>query len=113
MKLAQRQDPQSVQGRIYQNLTRWISIRMEHDMFAGSEMSVIDTGNEHVLGYVRYHGTNRVLIFANFSEQEQNIPANLLRMYGLGYEFTDLFTGLPVEMKDRMLAAYEFLCLMA
>ena len=35
----------------------------------------------------------RALVLANFSEQPQVIPANLLRLYGLSYQFTDLLSG--------------------
>ena len=42
-------------------------------------MDVIDTGNGHVLGYLRHYGRDKILALANFSEQEQCIEANVLR----------------------------------
>jgi amylosucrase len=112
-KVELRNDPASVQGRIYQNLLQWIRIRKEHEEFSGSELEVIQTGNDQVLGFVRLYQSRRLLIFANFSEDEQLIPGNVLRLYGLGYEMTDLITGLAVKIQDRKLSAYDVQCLMA
>jgi hypothetical protein len=76
-------------------------------------MQAIDTGNPHVLGYVRPQVDRRALVFANFSEQPQTIPANLLRLYGLSYTFTDLLSGQPLEMQDLLLTPYDFRCLIS
>ncbi len=56
-------------------------------------MMVIESGNPHLFGYVRHHGGQRLLIVANFSEQPQELDANRLRIYGLGYHFADLING--------------------
>jgi amylosucrase len=106
-----RHDPDSLEGRTFQGLQRLIRLRKQNQIFAGNAMEVIDTGNEQVLAYLRLHGKNRALVFANFSEQPQIIPGNLLRLYGLSYTLTDLLNGETVTAEDLNLPAYGFACL--
>jgi amylosucrase len=73
----------------------------------------METDNEHVLGYMRKNEDQRLLIFANFSENEQMISANILRLYGLSYQFTDLMSGEKILLGDVVLNPYQFLCLLA
>jgi glycosidase len=110
-KVALRKDAETVEGQIFQNFKRLIDLRKSHPIFSGGEMQIIDTGNESVFGYLRTHGNERALVFANFSEQEHTIPANLLRLYGLGYEFKDLRKDETRPFADLTLAPYQFICL--
>ena len=110
-KAAQRHEPHSLEGRIYQGLRRLIALRVDTPIFAGSHLQVIDTNNRHVLGYVRSLGSQRVLIFANFSEQEQVVSANQLRLYGLSYTYTDLLSGENLVFGDMTLEPLGFRCL--
>jgi hypothetical protein len=48
-------------------------MRKQHEAFSGGELEVIATGNDHVLAYMRTCGTERALIFANFSEIPQAV----------------------------------------
>ena len=73
---------------------------------------MINTENEHVLGYVRYNMEQRVLIYANFSEKEQMIPGNLLRLHNWGSKLTDAINGTTIPLGDIILEPYQFLCLM-
>jgi amylosucrase len=109
-RVEKRNDLTCLEGRVYQGLQQLIALRKQNPIFSGHEMKVIATGNDHVLAYVRLQENHRALVFANFSEQEQTIPGNLLRLYGLGYEATDLFTGQPVPFGDLKLPAYDFRC---
>ena len=108
-----RTDPDCVEGRIFQGLQRLIRLRRSELAFSGSEMQIIQTGNEHVFGYMRIHDSERVLVFANFSEAAQSISANLLRLYGLSYEYEDLLEGKPLENQAINLAPYQFVSLKA
>jgi len=110
-KIAKRKDPQSNEGRIYAGLQQLIALRKANAAFTGGEMQVIRTDSPHVLGYVRSHAGQRILVFANFSEDLQTLPANLLRLYGLGYEYTDLLTQQPFPLQDFQLEPFQFLCL--
>lgn len=73
-----RHDPQSVEGRIYRGLRQLIQLRKENEVFSGNELRVLQTENLHVLGYERRFAGRRALVFANFSEQEQTLPPNVL-----------------------------------
>ena len=110
-KVELRENTQSVEGRIFNGLKRLIEMRKEYPVFSGSQMAVIPTGNDHVLGYMRVFGPQRALVFANFSESQQTLTVNLLRLYGLSYQFTDLISGKAIPSKDLDLGPYQFVCL--
>jgi len=107
-KYDRRNSPTTVEGRIYLGLRRLIDMRLRHPAIAGQEMQVIDTGSSNVLGFVRSHEGQRAIIMANFSEKEQVVPANLLRLYGLGYTFVDLLSGENFTAQDITLAPLDF-----
>jgi amylosucrase len=77
-------------------------------------MQVINTGSDHVLGYVRQHDSKRLLVLANFTEQKQTVASNELRLRGLSYSFVDLVTGEQVASgEDLTLEPYRFVWLQA
>jgi amylosucrase len=108
-----RSQPSTPAGRIYHGLKSLIAMRKSNPVFSGHETEIIDTGNSQVLGYLKTHGSQRILALANFSEKDQVIPINLLRLYGLGYQFIDLVCGEAVPWKDLTLSPYQFICLKA
>jgi amylosucrase len=110
-KVAKRKQGDSVEGRIFQGLQRLIELRKNCLAFGGTELEVINTDNDHILGYVRVAENDRLLVFANFSEQQQVVSANQLRLYGLSYEFKNLFNGEIFSLQDLVLEPYEFACL--
>jgi amylosucrase len=109
--MARRHDESTLEGCIHRCLRHLIDVRKRHSVFSGSDMQVIDTGTDHVLGYVRQHNGDRALVLANFSEHEQTVPGNLLRLYGLAYAFTNLVTGQTVQADDLLMEPYAFVCL--
>jgi amylosucrase len=109
-KRARRHEPGSLEGRIYQRLCQLIEMRQSHPAFGGNNMQVMDTGSDQVLGYVRQSQDERVLVFANLSEQPQTLQGNLLRVYGLGYTFVDLLGGQTVPAGNLQLEALAFNC---
>ncbi len=94
-----RRDPGTVEGRVYAGLQRLIEIRKGCLAFSGDQMATFDTGNGHVFGYLRHRERERVLVLANFSEHEQRIAANTVRVNGLAYAFMDLISGQPVSIE--------------
>jgi hypothetical protein len=112
-KIARHLEPDTLEGKIYAGLQRLIRLRLENSVFSGQEMQVINTGNPHVLGYVRLHEHQRALIFANFSEETQSLPGNLLRLYGLGYQLRDMFSGKDFTIQDWTIQPFELRCLRA
>jgi glycosidase len=89
-----------------QTLTR---LRKEHPVFAGSELEIISTENEHVLGFVRTHGDKRAVIFANFSENEQVLPARILTQYNCHPAQIILGLSQFAPQKELTLAPLELL----
>ena len=78
-----RNDPESIEGRIYSNFKALISLRKGNRVYSKGKFEVIETENEHVLGYTRQDGKTRVIIFANFSDNEQAINKKILVQHNI------------------------------
>ena len=109
----------AVQGRIFGRLRHLIAVRKQTTAFAGGRMEVVDVGNDHVFGYVRSAPAGdvaqRVLALANFTETVQAIDANEVRLYGLGYRFTDLVAEKEMTLGEGEVALepYQVMWLLA
>jgi glycosidase len=112
-KVERRLDPDTIEGRIYQGLQRLIHLRQSTPAFSDGQLQVMNTGNPHVLGYVRTYQHDSVLVFANFTESEQTISANQLRLYGLSYQFVSLIDAKTFHLQDLTLPPFGFMCLAA
>ena len=106
-KYAKRKDPNCVEGRVYQGLQNLITLRKGHEAFAGDELEIIPTENDHVLGLMRKHAGKRAVIFANFSEHPQRIPARIFEGYSTqdkkklhGISQASLLTEMVLESLD-------------
>jgi glycosidase len=82
-KYVKRNDPGSIEGRVYQGLQKLISLRKENEVFSGGELEIIPTENDHVLGYIRRSMGKRAVIFANFTESPQSIPSRVCEQYSI------------------------------
>jgi amylosucrase len=103
-----RNDPNTVEGRVFQSLKEVIALRKEHPVFAGGEMEVISTENAHVLGYARLHNGDRVVVFANFSDSEQPVSARVIEQNNLAGK-SRLFGGSDISaMGAFLLKPLEF-----
>ncbi len=110
----QRGNAETPAGRVYSGLRQLIAVRRETRAFADGELTVIDTGNSHVFGYLRQHAGARVMVLANFSEYEQPISANLVRNHGLSYDFHDLISGDTIALGENLiLEPYRLVWLVA
>lgn len=97
------------QLEIYNSMRRLIELRKSLRAFAGQNMELFDTGNDHVLGFVRQESGHRVVVVANFSATEQVIDANRLRTAGLGRFFQDCVASSTIETShDVKLSPYQF-----
>jgi amylosucrase len=104
----------SLENRVFSQLCRLIQVRKNNPVFAGQEIEILDLGNPHILAYTHEHEGEHVLVLANFIEEAQSLPFNLLRLHGLSYRFTDLVTGQPVASgQDLSLGPYQFMWLAA
>jgi len=81
------------EGRVFAGLLKLARVRQNNFAFTRSETEIIDTGNDHVLGYFRQHQEQNVLVLANFAESEQPVAATRLRQLGLRRTFTDIIAG--------------------
>jgi amylosucrase/maltose alpha-D-glucosyltransferase/alpha-amylase len=108
-----RRDLHSIEGRIFQPLIRLIEIRKSHPVFAGAKTQIIETGNDHVFGYIHWRQSQGLLVLANFSEQEQMVELARFRTYGLKAPVYDLVQEKEINLgRVYTLRAYEFLWLM-
>ena len=111
-KMAQRTDPSAIEGRIYSQLQHLIHLRKTQPALAGHHTQILTIGNEHVLGFLREHDGQILLVLANFSEREQQVAANDLRLYGLSYAFRELIADEPLHLTERItLRPYQVLWL--
>lgn len=109
---ADRHDPTTVVGRIYAGIQQLCAVRRAHAVFAGAITEIVVTGNPHVFGFLRRHDNASALLLANFTEQEQRVEANTVRLHGLAYAFTDLLsTEAVVLARDLTFAPYQLRCL--
>ncbi len=68
----------TIEGRVYQGLKKLIELRKQHSVFSGGELEIIQTENDHVLGFMRTHAGKRSVIFANFSEAPQTLASRII-----------------------------------
>ena len=102
----------SIRKRIFRAIQRLITVRTETPAFAGQQMELFASGNEHILGYVRCHDGDRVTVLANFSEHPQSVDGNKLRTAGFGRFFEDVLSQNTVPSSQPIaLGAYEILWL--
>jgi glycosidase len=107
-----RGDATTIQGRLYQRLRKLIALRQQCTALADGEMDVIETGSDHIFGFVRSHGSERVAVLANFTEQPQSIEAYHLRQHGFTQECVDLVAGSSLAPEALLtLEPYQLQCL--
>ena len=70
---AKRNDADSVEGKIFKGIKQVIQLRKNNPVFAVQNTEIIDAGNPHVFCYGRKNSKNEILVFANFSERQQEI----------------------------------------
>jgi amylosucrase len=97
-----REDRDTPAGRIYAELTRLIQLRTTQTALWDGVMEVVETGNAQLFGFVRHHGGQRLLVVANFSEHPREMEPNRLRVYGPGYNFTDLVSGSSITAESPL-----------
>jgi glycosidase len=111
-RYARRHDPKTIEGRVYQGIQDLVTFRKEIPVFTGGQIETAWTENDHVLGYIRTYMGNRALIFANFSEHEQTVPARVFEQYGFsrGVKRLHGLSKLPKE-GNLLLEPYDFFVL--
>lgn len=106
------QQESMVRNRIFESIRRLISLRKGEPSLAGMQMELIPTDCPQVLGYLRQHDGNRLVVLANFGETPCKIPGNRLRTTGLGRFFKDLFSDETIGTSTEVsLGPYQFMWL--
>jgi hypothetical protein len=82
-KYKKRRNLHSIEGYIFNGFRTMIELRKTHEVFAGGEMEIIPTENEHVLAFMRTHAGKRAVVFANFSEVPQTVPRRVIEQYSI------------------------------
>ncbi|MEL7644662.1 MAG: DUF3459 domain-containing protein, partial [Anaerolineaceae bacterium] len=108
-RYARRHKPTSVEGRVYANMQAIIAFRKEHPELAGGELEAIESGSSAVLMYARSNqGSRRLVIMANFSEQEQKVSAWAAQQNNLGAKKSLFGRAQPGENGAIKLPPYDF-----
>ena len=82
-KYDRRDDKAAIEGQVYRGLQTLIALRKKNDVFSGGELEIISTENEHVLGFMKIRAEKRAVIFANFSDQPQRVPARVFDQHSV------------------------------
>jgi glycosidase len=106
----QRNAPASIEGRVFQGLRNLIRLRKKNNSFSNGDLHIIQTQNDHDLGFTRAGSIN----FANFSEVPQLVSyrtienmdgENHVRIHGasqFAYE-----KDLTIEPLDFLVIAHQ------
>ena len=102
----------SIRKQVFRSLQKMIAARKTSPAFAGQKMELVKTSNPHLLGFVRYHDSHRLIVLANFSEEQQVMAGNSIRTAGMGRFFADLLTDVTYPTSDDLeIAPYQILWL--
>ena len=87
-KAALRNDPETVEGKLFQGIRKLEKLRAAHRVFDGAaDVWLLDTGHDGVLGIGRYYKGEKLLAYFNFDYCERVVWT------GEDAPLTDLWTG--------------------
>ena len=92
---------------MFRGLQRLIEVRQSTPELGRGKTTFFDTGNRHVLGFLR---STRVLVLMNFTESPQTVARQMLTTCTPAEDTAhDLLSDEPVSLPEQVtLAAYEF-----
>jgi len=115
-KAEKRHQNGTVEQRIFSRLKKMIALRKELSAFADFDnRQLIAVGNPNLLVYLRadlQNPRNRVLVVANFNDQPQFLPLEVLRPSGFYREdaLKELCSGMRVETENEAITVPAFSC---
>ena len=111
-RAARRREADTLEARIFRPLQHLIQVRKQTPAFCNGHTLFFDSGNPHVLGYIRHQ---QVLVLANFSESAQTVSHDWLRaVWQIPAPLIDLTTGQTQRIDETVsLAPYQFIWLAA
>jgi len=108
-RYARRDDPKSLEGRVYANMRAVIAFRKGHPELAGGELEALESGSSAVLMYARSNqGSRRLLILANFSEKEQLVSPWAVQQNMLVAKKRLFGSAQPLQNGTLRLPPYDF-----
>lgn len=108
-KARQRQKPDTVEGRLFSTLAELIKLRSRTPELANGETHFLNSGNFHVLAFMRHH---KLLVVANFSEREHTVyPTQFVPQFH-GVKLKNLINDQFYSSEQISLKPYEFLWLL-
>lgn len=96
---AQRHDPTTVPGRLFERLRHLIALRKRTPAFGGTALHGFWADNPHVLGLVR-PDAGGVLVFANMSDETQTLAPE--RFEAMGADALDLVGGGRANLREGL-----------
>lgn len=112
-KAAKRTEAGTIEHTLYEAFLKLTRLRLNNIALARGETEIIDPGNDHVFAYFRTSAEQSILCLANFSDQDQSVPASRLRQLGLKKVLTDIIAGQTViAAKSLELEAHQFMVLL-
>lgn len=105
-----RHDETTIAGKMFKGFTNIINTRKSTPELGKGHTQFFDTGNTHVLGYIRSHA---ILVLCNFSENEQRIHKRIIAAYiDMPDKARDLLTDTDWAIPDQItLAPYQYVWL--
>ena len=103
-------DAETLEWRFFHEMSRLFQLRKQFPAFRNGGMSVIDTGNPHLFGYIRGIPSQRLLIVANFSEFDQVLPGKFSLAAGINKPSLEVVTQTRVASgKDILFSGYRYM----
>ena len=108
--LAQRHDPSTIAGRIFEKLKHMIALRKSHPIFAANQSTVwLNSSNPHIVLFARKKGQQAIYIAVNFTPFPQSIN---MQPYLAYQQTTDLLTNTSYDSSQPLtLPPYEMVWL--
>jgi hypothetical protein len=108
-RAAERTDSQSITGRIFQGICRLAAARKRtFSLHARAHTYPVWTHNDAVFGLIRESARGRVLVLANFTEQEQIVPRYRLQEMGFDGLLINCLEEKPLDdWGDVILKPYQ------
>lgn len=105
-------DKDTLEWRFFYEMAKLCNLRKQLPAFRNGGLTVVDTGNPHLLGYIRKNQDQCLLIVANFSEFDQVMPWEKLAEAGLTKPAREIFTQKPKPVdQDLLFNGYRYMWL--
>ncbi len=94
---------------IFQNVRSLIALRKKYEAFADTNnLTWIETGNHHLLAYVRENQEQSIFVVANFSDYDTIIPSECFKSYDL--EGLEIIHNKKLDVTQSLfISKYDFL----